>query len=111
MNPSSTAPITMGNISSRGAGRTSSGSKTGGATHAPARPRPKSRDPRGAVIVRSELARSDLNRRRVKMRDLPEDFKPRVNLRARHRLQPLRAEALARERPHHAAIEHRPPKD
>src|ERR1035438_9671995 len=40
------------------------------------------------------------------MRQLPKHLKPFIDLLARKRLQPLRAEALYRERAHHAAIEH-----
>src|ERR1039457_4979608 len=104
MKPSNIAPITTGVISSRGAGRTSSGSNT--AAEITDRPRLKACDPGGAVTVRSGL-----DGREVKVRNLPEDFKARVNLFARHGLQTLRAEAFDRKRSHHAAIEHRPAKD
>src|ERR1019366_3965751 len=102
---STTAAISTGVLSSRVAGRTTSGSGGGPAAAASYRPRLRVCDPRGAITVRPGL-----DGREVKMRNLPEQFKPRVNLLARHRLQALGAEALARKRSHYAAIEHRPAK-
>ena len=42
-----------------------------------------------------------------KVRDLPEELKPLVDLLPRHILQPLRSKALHSKRTHHSAIEHR----
>src|ERR1035437_1214116 len=103
MNANRTAAIATGSISPRVAGRSSSQSMT--AWGALDRPNLEARGPRKVFGLRSVLDRG------VKMRNLPEEFKPRVNLLTRHRLQALGAEALHRERPHHAAVEHRPAKD
>src|SRR6185437_947624 len=46
----------------------------------------------------------------VKVSQLAEDLEPRIYLRAAQLLQPLRAEALASKRSHHAAVKHRAPK-
>ena len=90
---SRTAAISTVVLSSRVAGRTRFGSGGGPASAGATRPLRRDCDPRGAVIVRSEL-----DRRGVKMRNLPEELETRVDLLARHRLKALGAETLDRQR-------------
>src|SRR5882757_7847909 len=92
----------MGNVSSRVAGRTSSGL----VATAPAEAA------RAAAADAADLeALDDLDARMLKVRNLPEKVEAFVNLLPRHVLQTFGSEAFHRERTHHAAIEHRLAKD
>src|ERR1700723_71317 len=101
MNERRTAASATGKVSSRVAGRTSSGFVTtipAGAA--------------GPAMVRpARLALGGLDGRMPKVRDLPEQVKAFVDLPPRHVLQALSAEAFDRKRPHHAAVKHGLAKD